>query len=154
VFVNQQADATLTGGELGAEVQALDALALRGRAEFLRGTNEQTDDPLPLIPPRRAVLGAELTSTKLGWAQRARVGAEVDLVAKQNRPSPLDEAPAGYILLNLETGIERSFAGRALRADLRVGNILDKQYRDLLSRYKAFALEPGRNISLRLSIGI
>ena len=33
----------------------------------------------------------------------------------------------------------------------QVRNALDTRYRDFLSRYKAFALNPGRNIVVRLS---
>jgi len=40
--------------------------------------------------------------------------------------------------------------GRPLRVSLRVDNVLDHAYRDFLSRYKTFALNPGRNISLRV----
>jgi len=41
-----------------------------------------------------------------------------------------------------------------LRVDLRARNLTDKSYRDYLSRYKEFALDPGRNVTVRISSGI
>jgi iron complex outermembrane receptor protein len=41
-----------------------------------------------------------------------------------------------------------------LRVDLRVHNIANQSYRDYLSRYKEFALDPGRNVTMRVSTGI
>ncbi len=37
-----------------------------------------------------------------------------------------------------------------MRLDLRVRNATDVAYKDFLSRYKQFALDPGRNIIIRL----
>jgi outer membrane receptor protein involved in Fe transport len=40
-----------------------------------------------------------------------------------------------------------------LRVDLELRNALDKKYANFLSRYKTYALDPGRNLTLRLSTG-
>jgi hypothetical protein len=37
--------------------------------------------------------------------------------------------------------------------DLELRNALDKQYANFLSRYKTYALDPGRNLIMRLSTG-
>ncbi len=56
--------------------------------------------------------------------------------------------------MNAEAGFQPRVAGTSLRVDLRVRNIADKSYRDYLSRYKEFALDPGRNFVIRISSGI
>lgn len=42
---------------------------------------------------------------------------------------------------------------RTARLDLRVSNALNAKYTDFLSRYKEFALNPGRSFVLRAGTG-
>jgi hypothetical protein len=53
--------------------------------------------------------------------------------------------------MNFDVGLERGFLGRATRFEIGVRNAGDVRYRNFLSRYKEFALEPGRNIIIRVS---
>jgi iron complex outermembrane receptor protein len=70
---------------------------------------------------------------------------------RQKRPNPLDVVTAGYTLVNLDLGFQHQVFGRSTRIDLGVRNAANRKYRSFLSRYKEFALEPGRNIMLRVS---
>ena len=47
-------------------------------------------------------------------------------------------------------GVERVLMGRAWNLSLRVRNAANKRYRDFLSRYKEFADNPGRDVTLRV----
>jgi outer membrane receptor protein involved in Fe transport len=152
VFRHLQADALLTGAEISAEVEVVPHVTVRGRQDFVRGTNEETDEPLPLIPPRRTVGGIDFRITPT-WANSFFLGGEVEGVARQNRASPLESVTQSYTLVNLDLGIEKSFRGRPLRIDVGVRNAGNVRYNNFLSRYKAFALEPGRNIIVRISTG-
>ena len=107
-----------------------------------------------LMPPPMGSLEAELHSESLGWAERAYLMAGVETHARPQRLNPADIPTDGFTLLNFGAGLDRELAGRALRVDLRVHNALDTEYRDFLSRYKEFALNPGRNISVRASLGL
>ena len=100
----------------------------------------------------RVALGAELHSSTLRWAERARLAVEAQFVTRQTRLNPLDVPTAGYTLLNLEAGLERPLWGRGIQIDFAVRNIGNTAYRSFLSRYKEFALDPGRNLVLRLSL--
>jgi len=163
VYRYGQTDATLWGGELSAEVEAWPALVVRGRAEAVRGTRDDSDDdPLPLIPPARAMLGAEVRG-QWGWAGRVRAGLDGEYVSARTRLSSLEQDAAGeggtlglttsaYTLLNASAGAERELAGRLTRVDLRVRNATNRRYRDYLSRYKEFAYDPGRNVVLRVAV--
>jgi iron complex outermembrane receptor protein len=145
VYRYQQADARLWGGEVSFEVQAGAAVALSARLDFVRGERTSDRQPLPQIPPLRAKLGS-------AWRRGgATVGVDVDLVARQNRLSPYDVGTAGYGLLDLYGGIEPRLGGHPLRLEVQVRNALGTSYRDFLSRYKAFALNPGRNILVRVA---
>ena len=153
VYRYQQADARLLGGEAAVEVEVAPPLTLKARADAVRGTNRATNEPLPLVPPARAALGAELHRTALGWADRAYAGAEVEVSTRQTRLNPLDIPTGGYTLLNLSAGFVRSLFGRVCHVDLAVKNASNVSYRSFLSRYKEFALNPGRNVVLRISLG-
>ena len=153
VYRYEQADALLTGAEAAVDAEIRAPVALRARFDAVRGTNRATGEPLPLVPPARAALGAELRMASLRWADRASIAAEVELVTRQTRLNPLDVATAGYALLNVEAGIDRPLFGRAARIDVSVRNATNVAYRSFLSRYKEFALDPGRSVIVRVSVG-
>jgi outer membrane receptor protein involved in Fe transport len=151
VFRYDHALATLTGAELSADVDPTHLLTLRGKYDMVRGTNEDSDQPLPLVPPGRTTLEAELHGAGLGWADRAHAGVDVEINQEQKRLNEFDIRTDGYALLGLDAGIARHFGSHPVRFDVRVRNLTDKAYKSFLSRYKGFALDPGRNILLRLS---
>jgi outer membrane receptor protein involved in Fe transport len=153
VYRYEQADALLTGAEVTMDAEVRAPLALRARFDAVRGTNRSTGEPLPLVPPARAALGAELRMASLRWADRALIAAEVEVVTRQTRLNPLDVPTAGYALLNVEAGIDRPLFGRAGRIDLSVRNATNVAYKSFLSRYKEFALDPGRSVIVRVSVG-
>ena len=148
----KRADALLTGGELSAEFQVAKPVTLRARHDFVRGTNKGTDEPLPLMAPARSAFGVDFRSNPT-WASSFFAGGEAEYVARQNRPNPDDFVTGSYTLLNFDIGVERNFLGNGIRLEVGVRNAADVRYRSFLSRYKEFALEPGRNIIIRISTG-
>jgi len=153
VYRYQQADTRLLGGEAVVEVEVATPLTLRARADAVRGTNRATGDPLPLLPPARVALGAELHPMAFGWADRTYASAEIEVATRQTRLNPLDIPTGGHTLLNLSAGIVRRLLGRVCHVDIAVRNATNVSYRSFLSRYKEFALDPGRNVVLRISLG-
>ena len=147
VYRYRQADALLLGGEATVDVQVAAPLTLHARADAIRATNQETNEPLPLIPPARGALGAELHSA------RAYAGVEVEGFTRQTRLNPLDVPTDGYALLNLSAGYVGPCLGRTCHVDIAVRNATNVSYRSFLSRYKAFALDPGRNLVIRASLG-
>jgi outer membrane receptor protein involved in Fe transport len=145
VYRYQQADAVLDGGEASLEIAATSALVLSARVDFVRGERQSDHQPLPQIPPLRGKLGAVWRGTTTTG------GLDVDLVSRQTRLSPFDIGTAGSALLDLFASTDHHFGSRPVRIELQVRNALDTRYRDFLSRYKAFALNPGRNIVVRVS---
>lgn len=143
VYQYTQADARLVGAEASLEVAAWRAVALSARMDYVRG-ERRGGEPLPQIPPLRVKLGAEWHGGGAG------AGVDVDLVARQTRLSSFDQGTAGYGLLDLFGSLRPRLGPRAFRVELQVKNALNTRYRDFLSRYKAFALNPGRNIVLRI----
>jgi len=153
VYRYQQANARLLGGEVAVEVEVATPLTLRARADAVRGTNRATGDPLPLVPPARAALGVELHRIAFNWVDRTYAGAEIEVATRQTRLNPLDIPTGGYAFLNLSAGFVRPLLSRTCHVDLAVRNATNVSYRSFLSRYKEFALDPGRNVVLRISLG-
>jgi len=154
VYRYEQADATLLGGEAALEVEAVGPLMLHGRVDYVRGDNDDLDEPLPLIPPLRGFVGGDLRFSKLSWANAFELGAETELVDQQDRLSAFDTATDSYTLFHAHATLNRDFFGRDFRIDLTGRNLGDTSYRDFMSRYKGFALDQGRNVILRISTGL
>src|SRR2546427_4363089 len=132
--------------EASLEALAWPVVTLGRGGDATWGTNRTTDEPVPSVPAPRAAVRVELHSAAAAWSGRPHVGVEAEFVGRQTRLNPLDIPTAGYALLNVDAGAEARFLGRALRVDLTVRNAADASYRDFLSRYKEFALNPGRNV--------
>ena len=150
----QTARAVLRGVDISAEVEALPMLTLRGRFDFVHGVNEQTREYLPLMPPMRGDLEAELHAATALGGRRPYVNVGTEFVAQQTRLGPFDEQTAPYALLHVGGGIAYTIAGRSLAVDLRVRNALNTTYNNFLSRYKGFAYEQGRNLVVRVSMSM
>jgi outer membrane receptor protein involved in Fe transport len=150
VFQYRQANAALWGGELELATEPWPTLTLSARGDYVRGT-QSDGTPLPLMPPLRGRLEAEWHKVALSWADRLAVGAAVEMVGRQTRLAPYDIPTGSYTLLDVSGSLSRRFGALPLRFDLQVRNVADTKYRDFLSRYKAFALNPGRNIIVRCS---
>jgi outer membrane receptor protein involved in Fe transport len=150
VFRHRQADALLTGGEISAEVEVARPVTIRARHDFVRGTNEETHEPLPLMAPARTAFGADFRPVP-SWAKSLFIGGEVEHVARQTRPNATDFVTDAYTLVDFDVGMEREFLGHPTRLEIGVRNAGDIRYKSFLSRYKEFALEPGRNIIVRVS---
>ena len=59
-------------------------------------------------------------------------------------------APDGYTLAHLGGGFVLPVGRRSLSLDLQLRNVVDTEYASFLSRYKTYALDPGRNVIVRI----
>lgn len=154
VFRHEQSDARLTGMDAAVEGRVTDRLTLRASHDFVRGEERPSGTPLPLMPPPRTILGAELGLGRAGSWHDLSVGSDVEIDQTQTRLNPNDFATKGYTLLNFDISASRSWRTRPIRFDLDVRNALNTTYRDYLSRFKAFANAPGVNVLIKASAGV
>jgi len=152
VYEHGQAPAVLWGGEVSLDVRATTALSLHGRADYVNGTNTSTDEPLPLIAPASGAVRATVEDEQVGWLGSGYVSVEAEGFAKQTRLSTFDYQTGGYVLVHLAAGIAPHVGWEALKIDVQLRNLLDTAYRSYLSRYKEFALNPGRNLLVRVGV--
>ena len=153
VFRHVQSDARLTGADAVIEASVTDRLTLRAGHDFVNGEERPSGTPLPLMPPPRTTLGAEVALGRAGGWQNVSVGSDVEIDQTQTRLNPNDFATKGYTLLNFDASASRTWNSRPIRLDLNVRNALNTTYRDYLSRFKTFANAPGINVILKASAG-
>jgi iron complex outermembrane receptor protein len=154
IFDITQGNARLTGVEAAVEFHPAPFLHLRGTADYTRGQNTTSDLPLPFIPAFRATYGVRLEGGDRGWVQQPYLSVGGESNARQTRLDPNDFAPAGYTLVNVGGGLGLALGQRTIGIDLQVRNVFDKAYASFLSRYKAYALDPGRNLIVRVSTSL
>ena len=148
----KQADATIVGGEVSLQAKITEWCVVQGGADMLRGTNNETNSPLPLIPANRIKAGIRLNRVELGGIQNPYLSVRSKFVQSQDRIGLFETKTPAYTLFDISAGGQVEFASYKFTVDLSVENVLDKAYFDHLSRYKEYALDPGRNIELRFSV--
>ncbi len=151
IFNVTQGDARLTGFEAAVEYHATTWLHLRSAADYTRGQNRTTDTPLPFIPPFRVTYSARFEGGDRGAFQHPYFSIGGETNARQTDLDPQDFAPDGYTLVNLGAGFAVPMGDRTVALDLQLRNALDEEYASFLSRYKTYALDPGRNFVMRLT---
>lgn len=164
VFEYQQDDALLTGLELEAAWQVTERIELGATLDIVRGTNDRTDEDLPLLPADSLRVDATYRFAERGPIREPYLTLGVrHAAAKDAAPgepfAQFDDLPFGtastdaYTLMDLDIGFGfRAFGNRLARVDLAVRNLFDTEYRDFLDTYKGYALSPGRDIRLSLSV--
>ncbi|MEL6444974.1 MAG: TonB-dependent receptor [Bacteroidota bacterium] len=163
-FLYTQDTAVIVGFD-GVVTQGLGRFTLGATVSVLRGTNLTRDEALLGMPADRLELSAGVDLGSWGVLRDVTAETSVDLVREQDRfPTRLDEdgvtvipvdyvePPEGYALLGFDLGGEIAMGPSVMRVSLSVDNLLDTRYRDYLSRYRYFALDPGRNVVLRLAL--
>ena len=151
IFQVTQGDARLAGFEAAAQYHATRWLHLRGTADYTHGQNTSTDTPLPLIPPFRATYSARLEGGDQGWVRQAYLSVGGESNTRQTRVDAEDFAPPGYTLCNLGGGFALPAGRNNVAFDFQLRNVFDKEYASFLSRYKTYALDPGRNFIVQVS---
>ncbi|HEX2217414.1 MAG TPA: TonB-dependent receptor [Gemmatimonadales bacterium] len=151
IFDITQGNARLSGFEAAVEYHPSEWLHVRGTADYTRGRNRSTDAPLPFIPPFRATYSVKLEGGDGEVLQHPYFSIGGESNARQTDLDPEDFAPPGYTLVHLGAGAVIPLGARTFAVDFQLRNALDKAYANFLSRYKTYALDPGRNFILRVS---
>jgi iron complex outermembrane receptor protein len=138
--------ARLTGAELEGRTRLVDStwsLDLSAGADFVRGDNRDSNEPLPRIAPTQ--LRAGLEAAFGAW----RTGADLRYAAEQDRVPATDTATDSYTRLNLWATWE--MGGPALQAlwFLRVDNVTDELAFNAgtIGTLRSLAPLPGRGVT-------
>ncbi len=142
IYQFQGNDARLTGFEAGLEWQVTGPLTLEGTASRVRGSLQETDEPLPLIPPLSGRIALEYDRPL--WFARG----ESVVAARQDRIGDFETETDGYSVFHASAGVRLTVGGRLNVLTLSVENVTDQEYRNHLSRVKEIMPEAGRGVSI------
>jgi iron complex outermembrane recepter protein len=140
------ADSVLQGVEAHADVQVTPQIALELGLDYVRGSLEADDEPLPRIPPFRFRGG-------LRYQRNAfQAGGELIAVAAQDRLFSTETRTDGYQLGRVYASYSfgRGVVAHTLTA--RLDNVTNELYRNHLSLIKDLVPEMGRNFKLLYNV--
>jgi len=173
VFAADQTDALIPGIEATVETSPLPWLQVGGTAAVLDGTGDGLgarggDGQLPLLP-------ANTVSGFVKWVPRSTArlkNPHLKVSVKHafqkdaaGRFEPFAQFDGGfgppfgtastrsYRVVNMEARATLALGlGVPLTASIGVDNLLDETYRDFLDTYKGYALSPGRDLRVTVSV--
>jgi len=162
IFDVTQGDASLTGFEAAAQWHPTPHVHLQGTADYVRGQNTSSHNPLPNMPPFRATWLFRLESGERpgGEVQHPYVSVSGEMNARQTRMDPAEQQfyadafggvgyqSQSYTLVNFGAGAGLVVGSRTFTVDLSLRNAFNTRYAEYLSRIKTNAPDPGMGRSL------
>ena len=162
-------DAVFKGAEGDIEISVSRRLVFSATASYVRAEFTSMRDAIPvfsetdttfvpasnfppLIPPLNGQVGLRYERRRYFAAADVRWAARQDRVPPPapgaEEPNPFDQPTTGYHLLHAVAGLRWNAWGKLHTLTLQATNLLDAEWRDHLSRIKAVAPQPGRNVEL------
>lgn len=152
VFDILQDKSSFYGYEYSFQYQPVKWLMISANGDYVHSKNEATGNPLPFTPPMKNIFEAKIQKSSIGSMLNPYFKFGVKIVSSQKNTDPLETETGGYTLLNGGIGFDIEFAKSIASVDFSVENIADIKYVDHLSRYKGYALNPGRSFNLQLTV--
>lgn len=124
---------------------------------YIYAEDLSANEPLVYMPPLSLSLINHFHIDDIGFMKDNFIELDTKYSAKQTRvPENSDymEPPGEYFLLNLNIGTNLQFGNQDFKLNLSANNLLNRRYRDYMSRFRYFIDEPGLNIILRIFIPI
>ena len=152
IFNIMQDKSTLRGIEYSFQFQPLDFILLSLNGDYIFTKNNSTDNPLPFTPPAKNIIELKLQKNNSWKLYNPYFSFKTKIVAPQDNVDPLETKTDGYTLFNLGLGFDFVMAKTITSVDFSIDNLFDTKYVDHLSRFKSYALNPGRSINLKVSV--
>lgn len=153
VFDIKQDKGLFWGFEYTLQIQPLEFLLLSLNGDFVTAKNDATGNYLPFIPAAKNILEMKLQEKQLGNSiYNPYFSFAAKIVSAQNNVDPLETTTEGYVLLKAGLGFDFVLSKSIASVDFSIDNLADRKYVDHLSRFKSFAMNPGRSFNLKLSM--
>ncbi len=154
-FMFSQVDATISGLDASLGYNIRTRLSFSLKASIVRAFNRTANEYLVLIPPDRFEYGIRYSFNEGKKIYEPFVGLSLTQVLEQIRvPENSDYVPPppAYALLGLRAGMDVMIGRQRLQMILRIDNMLNHKYRDYMNRWRYFADDMGRNVSLSITL--
>ena len=162
-----QVNALFRGIDATVSYKLTDRLSVTSKTSLLVATDQTSRGYLVSIPPNRT--DNSLRYDVPAWGKLTTVYARVSglYVARQNRAPAVTTRqengqiiftgdfappPPAYFLLGAEVGFSVAVRGQPVNMVLTGSNLANVSYRDYLNRFRYFADEPGRNLSVKINV--
>jgi len=163
-----QVRATFRGVDATITYKLTKALTLTSKTSLLFAYDHTNQGYLISIPPNRTDNSLRYDRTG-NWGRLSKLYASISglYVARQNRAPAVSQRQEGgqitftgdfappqpaYFLLGAEVGFTCQVAGQPMSVILSGTNLANLAYRDYLNRFRYYADEPGRSISLKIRV--
>ena len=149
-----QGNSLLTGFEIFADIHPFDFIHFENSISYVHAQNQQTNKPLPLIPPLHSKHTLRWVITKSKNIFRdPYISVGIDLVSKQSRYDTFETSTNGYVLLNSSIGTDLMLGKTKATLFVSGFNLTNKKYFDHLNRLKYVGIyNPGKDLSFGIII--
>ncbi len=155
VFEYEQTNALFYGLDISGSVPISENLTYQLKGSTVRAKDKKNNAYLPLIPSDRMSHGLRLSAEQLSSTfQKSYVQIQYETVFKQTRYEAETDflaPPNTYSLLSLGAGTSALIGNQKLGFQIAAENLLNTVYKEYMNRFRYYAHDKGRNITLRLS---
>ena len=152
IFNIRQDRASFSGIEYSFQYQPFGFLVLSLNGDYIYTYNTGNNASLPFSPAGKNILEIKVQKPNIGILNNPYGLVSAKIVYTQNNVDPLETTDPGYTLFNLGLGFDIIFSKSIASVDFSIENLFDTKYVDHLSRFKSFAMNPGRSINLKVSV--
>lgn len=152
VYNIMQDKSTFRGIEYSLQFQPVDFLLISLNGDYVFTKNSANDNSLPFTPPMKNIIEVKFQKQQIGTIYNPYIKLSTKVVPAQNRVDPLETNTEGYTLINAGIGMDFATSKSVISVDFCVDNLTDKKYVDHLSRFKSFAMNPGRSFNLKVTV--
>lgn len=154
LFQYKQANALFYGLDYTMNIQLNESWKYELGIAMVRAKNTDTKTYLPYIPTDKYSQAIRY-SLPIKSFSKPYIRLEHVFHDKQSRyteGADFDAPPSAYHLFNLATGtMVKTKSNRTIGIHLTVDNLLNKEYKDYMDRFRYYAHALGRNISIKLN---
>jgi iron complex outermembrane receptor protein len=155
VFEYQQTNANILGIDATAHYHITEPFMVETKFSMLRARDLENDVWVVMMPADKLTGKVHYIFKNFGKIENLDAGVAVVHVFKQNRTYAEADylpAPEAYTLTSLSIGSDINCKHHSISWSLEAENLFNVAYRDYLNRFRYFADDLGRNITLRIKI--
>lgn len=151
VFDIKQDKSIFKGIEYSFQIQPLEFVLISWSGDYIITKNNATENTLPFTPPAKNIIELKFQKNNLWKLYNPYISIRTKIVSPQDKVDPLETKTDGYKVFNFGAGFDFIMSKSVISLDFSIDNLFDEKYVDHLSRYKSFAMNPGRSFNLKLS---
>lgn len=155
VFDYKQTDALFLGTDVSASYRFPYGFEYSLKGSILRADDTKSKQDLPMIPSdrleNRIRYAMPVNNNKISDSFLQVEYVTVFKQSRYNQETDFAPAPPTYGLLNISGGIKLIMNSQSIGLNISANNLLNVSYKEYMNRYRYYAHDIGRNITLRLS---